>query len=68
MNDIIWYLSLTYFGSFYGGSDGQESTCNVGAQVWSLGWEDPLEKGMATTHSSILAWEIPWTEEFHLVW
>ena len=30
--------------------------------VRSLGWEDPLEKGMAT-HSSILAWEIPWTEE-----
>ena len=30
--------------------------------VPSLGWEDPLEKGM-TTHSSILAWEIPWTEE-----
>ena len=27
-----------------------------------LGWEDPLEKGMAT-HSSILAWEIPWAEE-----
>ena len=31
-------------------------------QVQSLGWEDPLEKGMAT-HSSILAWRIPWTEE-----
>ena len=31
-------------------------------QVQSLGWEDPLEKGMAT-HSSILAWSIPWTEE-----
>ena len=31
-------------------------------QVWSLGWEDPLEKGMAT-YSSILAWKIPWTEE-----
>ena len=31
-------------------------------QVQSLGQEDPLEKGM-TTHSSILAWEIPWTEE-----
>ena len=31
-------------------------------QVGSLGWEDPLEKGMAT-HSSILAWRIPWTEE-----
>ena len=30
--------------------------------VWSLGLEDPLEKGMAT-HSSILAWRIPWTEE-----
>ena len=31
-------------------------------QVWSLGWEDPLEKEMAT-HSSVLAWRIPWTEE-----
>ena len=31
-------------------------------QVRSLGWEDPLEKEMAT-HSSILAWKIPWTEE-----
>ena len=30
--------------------------------VQSLGWEDPLEKKMAT-HSSILAWRIPWTEE-----
>ena len=30
--------------------------------VRSLGWEDPLEEGMAT-HSSILAWRIPWTEE-----
>jgi len=29
--------------------------------VQSLGWEDPLEKGKAT-HSSILAWRIPWTE------
>ena len=31
-------------------------------QVQSLGWEDPLEESMAT-HSSILAWRIPWTEE-----
>ena len=31
-------------------------------RVRSLGWEDPLEEGMAT-HSSILAWRIPWTEE-----
>ena len=30
--------------------------------VQSLGWEDPLERGTAT-HSSILAWRIPWTEE-----
>ena len=32
------------------------------AQIPSLGWEDPLEKEIAT-HSSILAWRIPWTEE-----
>ena len=32
--------------------------------VRSLGWEDPLEKEMAT-HSSILAWRIPWTEDPH---
>ena len=31
-------------------------------QVQSLGWEDPLEKGMATP-SNILAWRVPWTEE-----
>ena len=31
-------------------------------QFHSLGWEDPLEKEMAT-HSTIFAWEIPWTEE-----
>ena len=31
-------------------------------QVCSLSWEDPLEEGMET-HSSILAWRIPWTEE-----
>ena len=35
---------------------------HAGDQVWFLGWEDPLEKEMAT-HSSILAWRIPWTEE-----
>ena len=31
-------------------------------QIRSLGWEDPLEKGMAT-HSSMFAWRIPWTED-----
>ena len=34
---------------------------SAGDVVQSLGWEDPLEKGMAT-HSSILAWRNPWTE------
>ena len=41
-----------------GGSAGKESAC----QIQSLGREDPLEEEMAT-HSSILAWAIPWTEE-----
>ena len=35
--------------------------------VRSLGWEDPVEKGMAT-HSSILAWRIPWKEEPEGLW
>ena len=39
-------------------SDNKESACRAG----DLGWEDPLEKGVAT-HSSILAWRIPWTAE-----
>ena len=38
------------------------SAYNAGDRVLSLGWEDPLEKEMAT-HSSILAWKIPWAEE-----
>ena len=40
----------------------QETTCNAVVQVQSLGQEDPLEKAMAT-HSSVLAWKIPGTEE-----
>ena len=36
-------------------------------RVRSLGWEDPLEKEMAT-HSSTLAWKIPWTEEPGRLW
>ena len=35
---------------------------DIRMQVQSLGWEDPLEEGMAT-HFSVLAWRIPWTEE-----
>ena len=45
-----------------GGSDGKESSCNVGDPRLILGQEDPLEMEMAI-HSSILAWKIPWTEE-----
>ena len=45
-----------------GGSDGKASAYSAGDRVQSLGWEDLLEKEMAT-HSSILAWKIPWTEE-----
>ena len=45
-----------------GGSDGKASAYNAGDRVQSLGWEDLLEKEMAT-HSIILAWIIPWTEE-----
>ena len=43
---------------FPGGSDGRESACNPG----DLSWKDPLQKEMAT-HSNILVWRIPWTED-----
>ena len=51
---FVYLYSVSY--GFLCGSGGKESTCNAG----DLGWEDPLEKGQAT-HSSILAWRIPWT-------
>ena len=38
-----------------------------GTLIQALVWEDPLEKGM-TTHSGILAWRIPWTEEGDSPW
>ena len=41
---------------------GKSLSAMQGTWVLSLGWEDPLEKEMAT-HSSILAWKIPWMEE-----
>ena len=52
---------------FPSGASGKEPTCHcrrLRDKGWILGsdQEDPLEKEMAT-HSSILAWEIPWTEE-----
>ena len=48
--------------SFPGGSDGKASACNAGDPGAIPGSEDPLEKEMAT-HSSALAWRIPWREE-----
>ena len=64
---FIMYLEITVSClkssiCFPGGSEVKVSACNVETWVQSLGWEDPLEKEMAT-HSSILAWRIPWTEE-----
>ena len=47
---------------FPGGSVVKNPPAKQETRVRSLGQEDPLEKGIAT-HSSILAWEIPWTEE-----
>ena len=55
-----------YIRGFPGGTRGKESACQCRRHketwVWSLGWEDLLEKEV-TTHSSIPAWRIPWTEE-----
>ena len=54
-------------------SDGKESACNAGnmetQDMWvqSLGQEDLLEKELAT-HSSILAWRVPWTKEPEGLW
>ena len=56
------FMVFTSLLGFPGGSDGKESTAVWETWVRSLCWEDSLEKGTAT-HSSILAWRIPWTEE-----
>ena len=55
----LTYINLVLPGS----SDGKESIClQFKRPGFNLGWEDPLEEEMAT-HSCILAWEIPWTED-----
>ena len=54
-----WYTDLL---GFPGDSGGKESPATRETWIQSLGWEEPLEKEMAT-HSSILAWITPWTEE-----
>ena len=45
------------------GSDGKGLPVMQETHVQSLGWENPLKKGMTIIHSSTLAWKIPWTEE-----
>ena len=60
-----WATSLSFTKideGFPASSNGKESTCNVGDPGQSLGQENPLAKEMVT-HSSILVWRIPWTEE-----
>ena len=53
-------LLLKILQGFPGGSDGKESACNAGDVGLILSQENPLEEEMAT-HSTILAWRIPWT-------
>ena len=65
--NYIWkfFISLLLRVSFPGSSDGKESTCNAGdtGDAGSVPWlGKSLEKKMVT-HSSILAWKTPWTEE-----
>ena len=52
------FYQLPWKKGFPCGSASKESACNMEPWVWSLGWEDPLEKEKAI-HSSILAWGIP---------
>ena len=58
---VVWVPDINVCG-FPGSSEVKNLHEMQETQVRSLGWEDPLEKEMAA-HSSILAWEIPWTEE-----
>jgi len=58
-NHLIFCRSLLLLPSIFpGDSDGKESPAMWDTWVQSLGWEGPLEEGMAT-HTSILAWRIP---------
>ena len=63
-DNVRWYLIVILISDGYGASLVAQLVKNLPAMrktwVWSLGWEDPLEKGKAA-HSSILAWRIPWT-------
>ena len=59
---VLRFHPTTAFRGFPGGWDGKDLPTVRETWVWSLGQEDPLEKEMET-HSSTLAWKIPWMEE-----
>ena len=59
---FLFFCFVSHTLGFPGGLAVKTLPAVQGMGVPSLGWEDPLEKEM-TTHSSILVWEIPWTEE-----
>ena len=66
INQNQLYLASIYIYDIHWASTVAQTVKNLSAmwETWvrSLGQEDPLEEGMAT-HSSVLAWRIPWTEE-----
>ena len=62
MFHLLISINLQIKRGFLGGSVVKNPPAKQETQVQSLGQEDPLEKEMAA-HSSVLAWEIPWTEE-----
>ena len=59
---FVLFIYMYLHSGFLGGSVVENLPVNAGDSGLILGWENPLEEEMAT-HSSILAWEIPWTEE-----
>ena len=59
---LLKIKSVTYRGTFLVTQTVKNLLAMQETQIWSLGWDDPLEKAMAT-HSSTLAWKIPWAEE-----
>jgi len=59
---FLFHIHINARTGFPGGSVGNNPSAKQETRVPSLGQEDPLEKEMAT-HSSVLAWRIPWTEE-----
>ena len=68
MNILIYDIKISIIRlGFPGGSVVKNLPAKQKMWVQSLGWEDPLEEVVAT-HSSILAWEIPWTEKLGGLW